>query len=104
MVKYFPTWVLPDNHPLLKAGEGAYKSTFKKKAVIDRWTMSTAGAYTMGMANVPTIGFGPSEEFHSGPVNDHVRIDDLEKCMAFYASMLAYLPDTEPIKLPRRRR
>ena len=55
-------------------------------------------------AGRPTIGFGPSEETYAGPINDHVRIDDLEKCMAFYASMLGYLPDTEPIKLPRRRR
>ncbi|HSI03432.1 MAG TPA: hypothetical protein VLC93_03100, partial [Myxococcota bacterium] len=60
--------------------------------------------YTMGMAKVPTIGFGPSEESYSGPINDHVRIDDLEKSMAFYATLPGYLPDTEPIKLPRRRR
>ena len=58
----------------------------------------------MGVSGVPTIGFGPSEEVFSGPVNDHVRIDDLEKCMAFYARMVSYLPDTEPSQPPRRRR
>jgi putative selenium metabolism hydrolase len=104
MEKYFPTWQLPENHPLLAAAEGAYRSVFKKKATIDRWTMSTSGVYTMGMAKVPTIGFGPSEESFSGPTNDHVRIDDLEKTMAFYASLPGYLPDTEPIKIPKRRR
>ncbi|MBN1962822.1 MAG: YgeY family selenium metabolism-linked hydrolase [Deltaproteobacteria bacterium] len=104
MEKYFPTWVLPENHPLIDAAEGAYKSVFKKKPLIDRWTMSTAGVYTMGIAKVPTIGFGPSEESFSGPINDHVRIDDLEKCMSFYATLPGYLPDTEPIKIPRRRR
>ena len=104
MEKYFPTWVLPEKHALVKAGEAAYRSVYKKKAAIDKWTMSTAGVYTMGVSEVPTIGFGPSEESFSGPVNDHCRIDDLEKCMAFYASMLGYLPDTEPIKPPRRRR
>ncbi len=102
--KYFPTWVIPENHPLITAAEGAYKSVFKKKPLIDRWLASTAGVYTMGMAKVPTIGFGPSEESFSGPVNDHVRIDDLEKSMAFYATLPGYLPDTEPIKIPRRRR
>ena len=66
--------------------------------------MSTAGVYTMGLANIPTIGFGPSEESFSSPTNDHVRIDDLEKTMAFYASLPGYLPDTEPIKIPKRRR
>ena len=28
----------------------------------------------------------------------------LEKTMAFYASLPGYLPDTEPIKIPKRRR
>ena len=65
--------------------------------------MSTAGVYTMGIAEVPTIGFGPSEESFSGPVNDHVRIDDLEKSMAVYASLPGSLPDVEPIKIPRQR-
>ncbi len=104
MEKYFPTWMLPEDHPLIGAAEGAYKSVFKKKPLIDKWTMATAGVYTMGNAKVPTIGFGPSEEHFSGPINDHVRIDDLEKCMAFYATLPGYLPDTEPIKIPRRRR
>jgi putative selenium metabolism hydrolase len=104
MEKYFPTWVMPEDHPLVQAAENTYKGIFKKKPLIDRWTMSTAGVYTMGISKVPTIGFGPSEESFAGPINDHVRVDDLEKCMAFYASLLGYLPDTEPIKLPRRRR
>ncbi|MBI3178223.1 MAG: YgeY family selenium metabolism-linked hydrolase [Deltaproteobacteria bacterium] len=102
--KFFPTWMLPENHPLIESAENAYKSVFKKKPAVDRWTTSTAGVYTMGMAKVPTIGFGPSEEAFSGPINDHVRIDDLERTMAFYASLPGYLPDTEPIKIPRRRR
>jgi len=104
MERFFPTWVLDEAHPLVQAAEGAYKSVYKKKPIIDRWTMSTAGVYTMGISKVPTIGFGPSEESYSGPINDHVRIDDLEKCMAFYSSLLGYLPETDPIKLPRRRR
>jgi putative selenium metabolism hydrolase len=102
--KFFPTWLMPEDHPLIGAAEGAYKSIFKKRPLIDKWMMSTAGAYTMGVAKVPTIGFGPSEESYAGPVNDHVRIDDLEKAMAFYATLPGYLPDTEPIKIPRRRR
>ena len=104
MEKFFPTWTIEEDHPLVKAVDDSYKSILKKPAVIDRWTMSTAGAYTMGVAGVPTIGFGPSEESFAGPINDHVRVDDLEKCMAVYASIPGYLPATEPIKIPRRRR
>jgi putative selenium metabolism hydrolase len=102
MEKNFPTWQLQPKHPLVRAAEGAFQSVFKKKAAVDRWTMSTAGVYTQGVFEVPTIGFGPSEEANATPANDHCRIDDLEKCMAFYASLLSFLPDTEPV--PRRRR
>jgi len=104
MEKYFPTWTLEEEHPLIESVESAYRSVFKKPGTVDRWTMSTAGAYTMGMSNIPTVGFGPSEESFSGPINDHVRIDDLEKCIAVYASIPDYLPETEPIRIPRRRR
>ena len=104
MEKYFPTWTLDENHPLIEAAEDSYRSIFKKKPQLDVYTMSTSGAYTMGIAKVPTFGFGPSEESFSGPINDHVRLDDLEKCMAFYASLPDNLPDTEPIRIPRRRR
>lgn len=104
MEKYFPTWTLPEGHALIGAAESAFKSIYKKKPLLDTWTMSTAGAYTMGVAGVPTIGFGPSEESYQGPINDHVRVDDLEKCMSFYASLTGFLPDSEPLRLPRRRR
>ena len=96
--KYFPSWVLGTNHPLIDAAEGAYRSVFKKKAPLDKWTTSTAGVYTMGVSEIPTIGFGPSEESFSGPINDHARVDDLEKCMAFYATLPGYLPDVDAIR------
>lgn len=102
--KFFPTWTLDARHPLIEAAEHAYKNVFKKKPLLDKWMISTPGVYTMGVANIPTIGFGPSEETRSGPVNDHVRMDEMEKTMAFYASLPGFLPDTEPIKIPKRRR
>lgn len=95
MDKFFPTWVLPDTHPLIHGAEMAYENVFHKKPKVDKWVGSTAGVYTMGVADVPTIGFGPSEESFSGPVNDHVKIDDLEKSIAFYATLPGYLPDAD---------
>ena len=103
MEKFFPAWQLPAAHPLMVAAESAYRSVFRKKPALDCWTMSTAGSYTMGIGKVPTIGMGPSEESFQGPVNDHVRLDDLERSMGFYASLLGHLPDREPSR-PRRRR
>lgn len=93
MAKLFPAWVLNEEHPLIQSAEKTYRSLFKKKPELNCWTGSTAGVYTMGVAEVPTIGFGPGEENHAGPLNDHVRIDDLERAMAFYATLPEHLPD-----------
>lgn len=103
MQKFLPSWTMDEKEPLIQSAEHAYRTIFKKAATLDCWTMSTAGVYTRGVAGIPTIGFGPAEESFSGPVNDHCRIDDMEKCMAFYATLLGYLPDAEPIRPPRRR-
>ena len=104
MDKYFPTWSLPEDHELVESVNEAYRNVYKKPPTVGAWTMSTAGAYTMGHADVPTVGIGPSEEGFSGPINDHVRVDDLEKCMAIYALIPDQLPETEPIRNVRRRR
>lgn len=104
MEKFFPSWSLPENHPLVDSADQAFRSVFKKKPVVASWTMSTAGVYTNGICGIPTIGFGPAEESYTGPINDHVKIEDLEKTIAFYATLPGYLPDTEPLKIPRRRR
>lgn len=91
--KFFPPWVLPEEHPLLQSATKAYRNVFAQTPEIGRWLGSTAGTYTMGVAGVPTIGFGPSDETLAGPVHEHVKLGDLEKAIAFYATLPAYLPD-----------
>jgi len=83
--KYFPTWVLEENHPLCKAAVTTFESVFRKKPLVDKWTFSTNGIATMGMFGVPTIGFGPANEKFAHSVNDQVPVDHLVKAAAFYA-------------------
>jgi len=87
MEKYYPTWKLPENHDLVQAGADAFKSLFKRKPVIDFWTFSTNGVYTMGVAKIPTIGFGPSEEKYAHSTGDRCPVDHLVKAAAFYAAL-----------------
>jgi putative selenium metabolism hydrolase len=87
MEKYFPSWVLPADHPLVAAGVDAYRSLFRKKPVVGRWTFSTNGTYTMGIAGIPTIGLGPSEERFAHSILDRCPADHLVKAAAFYAAL-----------------
>ncbi len=89
---YFPTWKIPADHELVKAGEQAYLLLYKKKPVVDKWTFSTNAVAVCGAHKIPTIGFGPGDENKTHAPNEAVSIDDLEVCSAFYA-MLPYVLD-----------
>ena len=85
--EYYPAWVLDKEHPLLQAASRAVRHTLGYRPKIGRWAFSTDGAYTMGIAGVPTIGFGPGEERHAHTVDDQVRLEDVEKAARVYAQM-----------------
>ncbi|HCC48231.1 MAG TPA: YgeY family selenium metabolism-linked hydrolase [Elusimicrobia bacterium] len=83
--KYYPTWVLEENHPVCKAGVKTFENAFGKAPLVDKWTFSTNGIATMGMFGIPTIGFGPANEKFAHSVNDQVPVEHLVKAAAFYA-------------------
>ncbi|HPP87922.1 MAG TPA: YgeY family selenium metabolism-linked hydrolase [bacterium] len=84
--KYYPTWLLEENHPLCKAGLETYKTIFNKKPELKKWVFSTNGVAIMGMHKVPCLGFGPANEIHAHQVEDQVPIAHLVKAAAFYAA------------------
>ncbi len=83
---YFPTWVFPENHPLIQAGKQTYINLFNKEPKIDKWTFSTNGVAVAGLHKVPSMGFGPGDEKEAHAPNEKVRIDDLVKAASFYAA------------------
>jgi putative selenium metabolism hydrolase len=85
--KYFPTWVLDEKHPLVRAGVKAGTIALGKKPRVDRWTFSTNGVATAGRHNIPTIGFGPQHEIYAHQTNEVVPVDALIKATIFYAAI-----------------
>ena len=83
--KYYPTWVLPEDHPVNKAAVATFKGLFNEEPVVDKWVFSTNGIATMGMFGIPTVGFGPANEIYAHTVNDQCPVMDLVKAAAFYA-------------------
>jgi len=86
MEKYYPTWVLEENHPLVQAGVSAYAALNGKPPAIGKWAFSTNGVGSMGVMGVPTIGFGPGEEEVAHTVLERVPIHHLVEAAQFYAS------------------
>jgi putative selenium metabolism hydrolase len=83
--KYYPTWLLPENHPALKSGVAAFEKLFAEKPVVNRWQFSTNGVAVMGMHKIPCIGFGPGNEIYAHMATEQIAIEQLVKAMAWYA-------------------
>lgn len=89
MEKYYPTWQIPEEHPLIQSGSKVFAELFGRDAVVDKWTFSTNGVTIMGLYGIPVLGFGPGNEVQAHAPNEKTPVDHLEKAAAFYAA-LAY--------------
>jgi len=89
--KYYPTWVLPEEHRLVQDARGAYLALFGCEPKIGKWTFSTNGVSSMGRLGIPTIGFGPGEERFAHTNQDKCSIEDLRTACAFYAALPAFV-------------
>jgi len=88
MEKYYPTWKLEEDHPLvMKAGE-ASRQVFGKTTETGVWTFSTNGVVINGIYGIPVIGFGPGNEVMAHAPDETVAISDLEAASAFYAAFI----------------
>jgi putative selenium metabolism hydrolase len=84
---YFPTWKIPEDHPLFAGGKDAYMALFGRQPEAGKWTFSTNCVAICGAHGIPCIGFGPGDEDKAHAPNEHTRIDDLVTCSAFYAML-----------------
>jgi putative selenium metabolism hydrolase len=85
--KYFPTWVTPKEHELVKAGVEAATIALGRKPVVDKWVFSTNGVASAGRLHIPTIGFGPGNEIYAHTVKENMPVDQLLKAAVFYAAL-----------------
>ncbi len=74
--KWFPAWTLSSDHRLVRAAA----SSLEKIGLEPQFTaynFCTNAAYSMGVAGVPTIGFGPSQEEMAHIPDEYIRIEPL---------------------------
>lgn len=86
MEKYYPTWKIQEDHPVVETGMQAFEALYGKKPKVDKWTFSTNGVSINGIYKIPMIGFGPGNEVLAHAPNEKVAIDDLVIASAFYAA------------------
>jgi putative selenium metabolism hydrolase len=87
--KYYPTWLLPEEHPALSAGVKAFEGLFRQRPQVGRWVFSTNGVAVMGMHKIPCIGFGPGNEIYAHMATEQIPVEHLVKASAWYAAFPA---------------
>jgi putative selenium metabolism hydrolase len=83
--KYYPTWVMEEDHRAVRAAVCAAEAALGRRPVVDKWTFSTNGIATCGLFGIPTVGFGPANEVHAHTPDDHCPIEHLMLAARFYA-------------------
>ncbi|HLP44986.1 MAG TPA: YgeY family selenium metabolism-linked hydrolase [Candidatus Kapabacteria bacterium] len=85
MEKYYPTWKLREDHPVIMTGVDVFRQLFSREPKVDKWTFSTNAVTINGFYNIPVIGFGPGNEVLAHAANEKVPIGHLVDAAAFYA-------------------
>ncbi|MDD5564699.1 MAG: YgeY family selenium metabolism-linked hydrolase [Thermoanaerobaculaceae bacterium] len=81
----FPTWVVPEAHPLVQGVAAAAQEVLGRAPAISRWVFSTNGVATMGRLGIPTVGFAPGREELAHTTDEWVEVADLVTAAAVYS-------------------
>jgi len=83
--KYYPTWVLAEDHPLVQGVTEAVATVLGKSPAISRWFFSTNGVASMGRLGIPTVGFAPGKEELAHTTQEWIAVEDLVRATAVYS-------------------
>ncbi|HMV28819.1 MAG TPA: YgeY family selenium metabolism-linked hydrolase, partial [Anaerolineales bacterium] len=85
--KFFPAWELDEEHEFVqKSLQGLRASGLDPK--LGAYRFCTNAAYSMGIAGVPTIGFGPGAEGDAHVVDEPLSLDELAKTARGYVGII----------------
>ena len=87
----FPAWIMAEAHPLVRVLLRSVRETLGQRPRLGHWTFSTDGTYTAGVANIPTVGFGPGEERYAHTLHEQIRLNDVVDAARVYARLAAEL-------------
>jgi putative selenium metabolism hydrolase len=85
--KFYPGWVLPEDHALVRGVVGVVEAVRGVRPAISRWSFSTNGVASMGRHGIPTVGFAPGLEELAHTTNEWVAVKDLVTATAAYSLM-----------------
>jgi len=85
--KFFPAWKFEETHPLVEGAVRALRVVGLAPA-LRAYGFCTNGAYSAGIAGVPTIGFGPAAEGDAHVVDERLALHVLQAVANGYRAIV----------------
>ncbi len=85
--KFFPAWVLEEEHPLVQYAHTALKK-LNPETEIKPFQFCTNAASSAGRYGLPTIGYGLGKETDAHTANESISIEELYQATLGYQAMI----------------
>jgi len=82
---YFPSWVIDEDHQVIRAAAAAYRELHAEEPVIGKWDFCTNATYLCGITGIPSVGFGPGDETLCHGTAERLAISELCDAVSMYA-------------------
>lgn len=90
----FPSFVLQEDSPVLRASAAALEEAFGRPVAIKRWEFATDGGH-LSKAGIPCVGFGPGDETLAHTNQERVPIEQLREAALGNAALALRLTSLE---------
>lgn len=88
----FPSFLLPEDHPLLQVARTTLAEMSGRNEAIDIWRFATDGGHLMA-AGIPTIGFGPGDERLAHTNQERINLTQMAEAVVAYAALTLTLAE-----------
>ena len=88
--KWFPAWITAPEHQLVASAVRALNGVGQLPS-LSSYQFCTNAAWSAGVADIPTIGYGPSREGLAHIVDEYVEIEQLQAAERGYAAIVQEL-------------
>jgi putative selenium metabolism hydrolase len=90
-LKFFPAWSFEEDHPIVQASLRGLQAVGIPTR-LGSFGFCTNGAYSAGVAGIPTIGFGPGTELDAHTVDERIKVEDIKRAAyGFWGMILSIL-------------
>jgi putative selenium metabolism hydrolase len=85
--RFAPGWLMDKNSEIVVKAKQALKKATDNDPIINCYSFCTNGSSSAGELNIPTIGFGPSEEYLAHIDDEYIEVESLDKALDGYEQL-----------------